>query len=208
MRKVVIATGIVGTALAGLAAGAMFFGPMVVVADTPAATPAATSSTGSGSNSGSGTTTTTPNTSCPAGMMGSHGGPGGPGGTPTTEAVTDTSVAATAIGISESDLTTDLNNGQTMADVAKANNVDPQKVIDALVADGKQELAAAVTAGTLTQAQADSMQTDLTQRVTDQVNGTFPAHPGGPGVPGVPGAPGAPGAPSSTTQPTTTTTTS
>ena len=132
-------------------------------------------------------------------MMGGHGGPGGPGGRPTTEAVTDTSVAATAIGISESDLITDLNNGQTMADVAKANNVDPQKVIDALVEDGQQELAAAVQAGTLTQAQADSMETDLTQRVTDQVNGTFPAHPGGPG---------APNAPSSTAQPTTTTPTS
>ena len=207
MRKVAIATGIVGTALAGLAAGAMFFGPMVVAADTPsaspAATPTATSSTGSNSNSGSGSgSTTTPNAACPPGMMGGHGGPGGPGGPggrPTTEAVTDTSIAATAIGISESNLVTDLNNGQTMADVAKANNVDPQKVIDALVADGKQELAAAVTAGTLTQAQADSMQTDLTQRMTDQVNGAFPAHPGGPG---------APYAPSSTTQPTTTTSTS
>jgi hypothetical protein len=197
MRKVVVATGIVGTALAGLAAGAMFFGPMVVAADTPsaspAATPAATSSTGSGS------TTTTPNVSCPPGMMSGHGGPGGPGGRPTTEAVTDTSVAATAIGISESDLITDLNNGQTMADVAKANNVDPQKVIDALVEDGQQELAAAVQAGTLTQAQADSMETDVTQRVTDQVNGTLPAHPSGPG---------APNAPSSTAQPTTTTPTS
>jgi prolyl-tRNA editing enzyme YbaK/EbsC (Cys-tRNA(Pro) deacylase) len=113
-----------------------------------------------------------------------------------TEAVTDTSVAAQAIGISESDLVTALNNGQTMADVAKANNVDPQKVIDALVADGKQELAAAVQAGTLTQAQSDSMATNLTQRVTDQVNGTFPAHRG------------RPDAPPAGTQPTTTTPTS
>ena len=199
MRTVVIATGIAGTALAGLAAGAMFFGPMVVAADTPsaspAATPAATSSTGSGSTS---TDQNSGTANCP-GMNGGQADPGGPGGRPTTEAVTDTSVAAKAIGISESDLVTDLKNGQTMADIAKANNVDPQKVIDALVADGKQELAAAVTAGTLTQAQADSMQTDLTQRMTDQVNGAFPAHPGGPG---------APYAPSSTTQPTTTTSTS
>ena len=195
MRKVVIATGIAGTALAGLAVGAMFFGPMVVAADTPSASPAATPAASS-------STTSTAN--CP-GMPGGHGGPGGRGGGPTTEAVTDTSVAATAIGINEADLIADLNSGQTMADVAKANNVDPQKVIDALVQDGKDELAAAVTAGTLTQAQADSMQTDLTQRVTDQVNGTFPAHPDGPGGPG---APGTQDAPSSTTQPTTTTSTS
>ena len=193
MRKVVVATGIAGTALAGLAAGAMFFGPMVVSADTPsaspAATPVATSSTGSDSSS----------SSCGPGMPGGRGGPGGPGGWgggPTTEAVTDTSVAAQAIGISESDLITVLDHGQTMADVAKANNVDPQKVIDALVEDGKQELAAAVQAGTLTQAQSDSMATNLTQRVTDQVNGTFPAHRGGPG------------APPAGTQPTTTTPTS
>ncbi|HEY5474193.1 MAG TPA: hypothetical protein VIK32_13510 [Candidatus Limnocylindrales bacterium] len=124
------------------------------------------------------------------------GGRGAPGGRPTMESVSDTSVAAQAIGISESDLVTALNNGQTMADVAKANNVDPQKVIDALVEDGKQELAAAVQAGTLTQAQSDSMATDLTQRVTDQVDGTFPAHRGGPD------------APPAGTQPTTTTPTS
>ena len=208
MRKVVIATGIAGTALAGLAAGAMFFGPMVVAADTPsaspAATPAATSSTGSGSTS---TDQNSGTANCP-GMNGGQADPGGPGGRPTTEAVTDTSVAAKAIGISESDLVADLNKGQTMADVAKANNVDPQKVIDALVQDGNDELAAAVTAGTLTQAQADSMASDLTQRVTDQVNGTFPAHPGGPAGPGGPGGHGAPNAPSSTTQPTTTSSTS
>ncbi|MFN8110787.1 MAG: hypothetical protein U0Y82_13230 [Thermoleophilia bacterium] len=90
----------------------------------------------------------------------------------TVETVTDTSVAAGAIGISETDLLTALKSGKTLAEVATANSVDPQKVIDALVADQKAELAAAVTAGTITQAQADQMATGITQRVTDQVNGT------------------------------------
>ena len=94
----------------------------------------------------------------------------------TAEAVTDTSVAAKAIGISEADLTTALNGGQTMAAVAKAHNVDPQKVIDALVADGQSELDAAVKAGTMTQAQADAEKAEVTQRATDQVNGTFGNH--------------------------------
>ncbi len=60
-----------------------------------------------------------------------------------------------------------------MAAVAKAHNVDVQKVIDALVADSQSELAAAVKAGTITQAQADAKAPSLVQHATDQVNGTF-----------------------------------
>ena len=116
---------------------------------------------------------------------GGRGGPGGGhgfGGGP-NEAVTDTSVVAKAIGISESDLTTALSGGQTVAAVAKAHNVTVQTVIDALVADGKTEIAAAVQAGTMTQAQADRELANLTQRATDQVNGTG-FGPGGRGGPG------------------------
>ena len=87
------------------------------------------------------------------------------------EAVSDLSVAAKAIGIPESDLTTAFRSGQSLAAIAKAHGVDPQKVIDALVADAKSELAADVTSGKLTQAQADQASTNLTQRITDQVNG-------------------------------------
>jgi hypothetical protein len=87
--------------------------------------------------------------------------------------VSDTSVVAKAIGISEADLLTALQGGQTVAAVAKAHNVDLQVVIDALVADGQSELDAAVKAGTMTQAQADAEKANLTQRATDQANGTF-----------------------------------
>jgi hypothetical protein len=114
-----------------------------------------------------------------------HGGPGGHGFGGPNEAVSDTSVAAKAIGISESDLTTALQGGKSIADVAKANNGDVQKVIDALVADGKDELAAAVKAGTITQTQADQEASNLTARVTAQVNGTG-FGPGGHGPGGRP----------------------
>jgi hypothetical protein len=114
-----------------------------------------------------------------------HGGRGGHGFGGPNEAVSDTSVAAKAIGISESDLTTALQGGKSIADVAKANNVDVQKVIDALVADGKDELAAAVKAGTITQTQADQEASNLTARVTAQVNGTG-FGPGGHGPGGRP----------------------
>ena len=123
------------------------------------------------------------------------GGPGGqrPGGGP-NEAVSDTSVAAKAIGISESALASALQGGSSIADVAKVHNVDVQKVIDALVADAKDELAAAVKAGTITQAQADQESANLTTRITAQANGTgFGPGGRGPGGPGPWGGPGGPG---------------
>ena len=126
--RTVTAVGTVAAALVvGVAAGAMFIRPAVTDAQSPTASPApgATAPPSTGGNGSWGGN--------PGGMPGGHG----PGGRMTTEAVTDTSVAATAIGISEAGLTTALNGGQTIAAVAKAHNVDPQKVIDALVADGR-----------------------------------------------------------------------
>lgn len=89
--------------------------------------------------------------------------------------------AATALGMTQADLQTQLQSGKTLAQVATSKGVAVQKVIDALVADEQAELAAAVTAGRLTQAQADQMKTTITQRVTDMVNGTRPAGVPGPG---------------------------
>ena len=160
---------IAGALIVGGVAGAAILGPISTIAasPTPTASAAPTSgTTGTGGTSGSGSSgTTTPST-------GDHDQDGhGPGGH--TEAVTDTSVVAKAIGITEADLLTALQGGQTVADVAKAHNVDIQVVIDALVADGQTELDAAVKAGTLTQAQADAEKTELTQRATDQANGNF-----------------------------------
>ena len=112
------------------------------------------------------------------------------GGFNPNEAVSDTSVVAKAIGISEADLNTALAGGQTVAAVAKAHNVDTQVVIDALTKDGLDELAAQVKAGTITQAQADAQKAEVTQRATDQVNGTFSGGRGGHRGMGGPGGPG------------------
>lgn len=84
--------------------------------------------------------------------------------------------AAKAIGISEEQLRTELRAGASLADVAKAHNVDVQKVIDALVAEKEAKLAEAVKNGRITQAEADRIKADLTQRITDRVNGTFAPH--------------------------------
>jgi len=130
---------------------------------------------------------------------------GGPGGAALT-------AAAKALGMSESDLRTQLRAGKSLAAIAQAKGVNVQKVVDALVAQAKQRLADAVKSGRLTQAQADQRLKDLTAQITAKVNATRPAGPGGgfgrfgPGGPrgfGGPGRPGGPGAPAPGTTPST-----
>lgn len=84
-----------------------------------------------------------------------HGGPGmgGARGEKRQEMLT---TAADAIGITADELKTAIEGGQTIAQIAEANGKSVQSVIDALVA----------------QASAD-----LTQRITDMVNGVKPAAP-------------------------------
>jgi hypothetical protein len=89
------------------------------------------------------------------------------------------SVAATYLGLTESELQTKLRSGKTMAEVANA--IDGKSVdglIDALVDAAKKNVAADVASGRLTQSQADAVLSGLTQHITARVNSTGP--PGGP----------------------------
>ncbi len=99
--------------------------------------------------------------------------------------------AATAIGIPVADLRTAIQAGATIAKVAQDHKVDPQKVIDALVAEADKKIDAAVTAGTLTAAQAATAKTRSADVAKNVVNGTAPLGgrmgPGGFGGPGGPG---------------------
>ena len=52
---------------------------------------------------------------------------------------------AKALGITTDELKTDLAKGQSIADIAKAKNVDLNKVIDALVADATAKIDKLVT---------------------------------------------------------------
>jgi uncharacterized protein (DUF433 family) len=93
--------------------------------------------------------------------------------------------AAKAIGVSTDTLLSDLKAGKTIADVAKSKGVATQTVIDAMVAAAKTEFDAQVKAGHLTADQAKRIEANLTQMITDQVNGTFKRPPfpgGGPGM--------------------------
>ena len=105
----------------------------------------------------------------PGGPRGDWGGRGHLGGRISLEA------AATAIGVSADELRTALEDGQTLAEVATANGVEPQVVIDALVAEATTRLDEAVADGRIEQADADERLTDLTARITTAVNEGFPA---------------------------------
>lgn len=90
--------------------------------------------------------------------------------------------ASESLGLTVDELRTELRAGQTLADVAAAQGVPVEDLVEALVTEGQDRLARAVTDGQLTQAQADERSASLTDRVTDFVNGVGPERGfGGPG---------------------------
>lgn len=114
---------------------------------------------------------------------GMHGGPGGPdrggvglhggslGGVNTLEAV------ATALNMKPADLSAQLQSGKTLADIAKAQNVDQAKVKQAIIDAAKAEIQREVQDGLITQAQADQRLSGLT---ADQIDLTRMPWLGGP----------------------------
>ncbi|MEO8612506.1 MAG: hypothetical protein ABI690_31710 [Chloroflexota bacterium] len=81
------------------------------------------------------------------------------------------SVVAQSLGIDETELQTELQSGKTISQIAADKNVSTDTIVAAVVAAQKEKLDAAVTAGTLTQTQADTrlaqFQT-LAQNLLDQ----------------------------------------
>jgi hypothetical protein len=86
---------------------------------------------------------------------------------------------AKALGITTDELKTDLANGQSIADIAKAKKVDVNKVIDALVADANAKIDQAVKDKHLSQATADKLKSQTKTWITDAVNGSLPKFPRG-----------------------------
>lgn len=82
--------------------------------------------------------------------------------------------AATAIGIRPSELVAALRDGATIAQVAEAHGVDPDDVVDAIVADQRDRLERAVRDGVMTRDEADRVLAELEQHVTDLVEGNLP----------------------------------
>lgn len=82
---------------------------------------------------------------------------------------------AKALNMSETDLQTALQGGKTVADVAKAKGVDLNTIVNALVAEQQTNLQQAVTAGRLTQAQADAQLAQLKTDLPTRLSQPFPA---------------------------------
>ena len=102
------------------------------------------------------------------------GGRGGPGGGHHGGPGFDGEVVAGLLGIDVDALRSGLRDGKTIAEIAGEQGVDPQTVIDSLVAEARSHLDLSVENGRLTQEEADAKLADATERITDFVNNGFP----------------------------------
>ena len=93
-----------------------------------------------------------------------HGHHGVRGGHLSHEAV------ASVLGITTEELRTLRQAGKTLAQIAQAEGISRSDLISRLVAAAKEQLAADVTAGRITQAQADAKAATLTADVTARVD--------------------------------------
>jgi hypothetical protein len=82
--------------------------------------------------------------------------------------------AAEVLGVNAQDVQNGIQNGQTIAQQAKAKGIDTAKIIDSFKAKEQQRLNGLVSSGSLTQQQADAildMHVDMAQLMID--NGLF-----------------------------------
>jgi hypothetical protein len=101
-------------------------------------------------------------------------GLGGPGLGHVRHHIGDLDAAASYLGITEANLMAALDDGQTLAEIAKDRGKSVDGLVAALVDSARAELAAAVDAGRLTDAQRDAIVSGLKERITGLVNGERP----------------------------------
>lgn len=82
----------------------------------------------------------------------------------------DNETLAEVLGVTVEDLRTARENDQSIADVAVANGVDVQTVIDALVEAKQDRLDAKVADDRLTAEEAADKAADIEEQITDKVN--------------------------------------
>lgn len=84
--------------------------------------------------------------------------------------------AAKYLGLTEAALRTQLQNGKTLAQVAKDRDKSVGGLVTVLVAEKKARIEQAVKDGHVTQAQADELLARMKEHVTAMVNGRFERH--------------------------------
>jgi hypothetical protein len=100
--------------------------------------------------------------------------------------------AAEFLGLTQAELRTQLEDGKSLADVAEAEEKSVAGLKAALLAAAKEELAEAVEAGRLTDAQRDEVLERFEDRLDDVVNRTGFGPRGGPRAAGFGHEPGMP----------------
>ena len=108
------------------------------------------------------------------GPGGRHGGPGMFGRGVASEALAD------LLDLEAQDLHDQIRDGATLAEIAAAQGVEVQAVVDELVAEVTERVDNAVENGRIDQAEADEKLADAEARITDMVNNGRPER-GGPG---------------------------
>ncbi len=86
--------------------------------------------------------------------------------------------AAGAIGIGPGDLVEQLRAGQTMAQVAQANGVDEQHVVDALVAEANEHIDRALESDRIDEERAAELRERAVERAESIVAGDYPEREG------------------------------
>jgi len=102
--------------------------------------------------------------------------PKGPAGVGRPDPAATLTLISSTIGVDAATIKTRLAAGETLAAIAGAKK---DALIAALVADETKRIDAAVTAGKLTAAQATTLKSTLTTRVTTEVNAVRPMGPKG-----------------------------
>lgn len=111
--------------------------------------------------------------------LGMRGGPKGPG--------KNIAAIAAVLKLTEAELKTQVQSGKTLAQIATAQGVSVQSVVNVLVVEMKSYIAQEVASGEITQAQADTMLATVTAKATERVNNLPPAR--GEGMRGGPQGP-------------------
>ncbi len=88
---------------------------------------------------------------------------------------------ADALGVTREEMRARLAEGETLREIADAEGVDPQVLVDAIVAEAEERLAGAVEDGRLTQEEADEKLAEIAERAEASLDATYEPGRRGPG---------------------------
>jgi len=100
---------------------------------------------------------------------------------------------AEILGMEPTEIGEALRDGQTLSDLATANDVDPQDLVDAIVASIEERVNTGVESGRIDSTKAEEILADAAERAEDVVNGELDGPGRGFGRRGPGGGPGFPG---------------